>query len=172
MGPDGRPISAHEFLTILFGKLPDLFKNEDELRKLWSNPLTRKTLMEKLDEAGLGMDEFAQIQKLIDAEKSDLFDVLEFIAYASKPLTREVRVAGAQKKIFALLDSNQKEFLDFVLTKYIETGVEELDQEKLPDLLELKYHAISDATEKLGGVPKIRELFLGFQKHLYDKMVG
>lgn len=172
LGPDGRPISAQEFLTILFGKLPNLFADEEELRKLWSNPLTRRTLLEKLDEAGLGKDEFAQIQKLIDAEQSDLFDVLEFLAYASKPLTREVRVGAAQKKIFALLDNDQKEFLEFVLTKYIETGVEELEQEKLPDLLELKYHAISDAAEKLGGVPKIRELFLGFQKHLYDKMVG
>ncbi len=172
LGPDGRPISAQEFLSMLFGKLPNLFKDEDELRKIWSNPLTRKQLLERLEEAGLGKDEFAQIQRLIDAEKSDLFDVLEFIAYANKPLTREVRVAGAQKKIFALLDNDQKEFLEFVLTKYIQTGVEELEQEKLPDLLELKYHAISDAAEKLGGVPKIRELFIGFQKHLYDKMVG
>jgi superfamily II DNA or RNA helicase len=168
IGPDGKPMTVQEFLNSLFGKLPDLFNSEDELRKIWSNPLTRKTLLEKLSDAGFGFDELHTLQKIVDAEKSDLFDVLEFIAYSAKPITREERVAKAQTNIFALLEPAQKEFLEFVLTKYIETGVEELDQEKLPDLLTLKYHAISDAAEKLGGVPKIRELFLGFQKWLYE----
>jgi type I restriction enzyme R subunit len=168
IGQDGRPMTVQEFLNRLFGKLPDLFMNEEELRKIWSNPLTRRTLLENLAEAEFGMDELTSLQKIIDAEKCDLFDVLEFIAYSAKPITRETRVASAQKNIFAMLDSNQKEFLEFVLEKYIETGVEELDQEKLPDLLELKYHAVSDAAEKLGGVSKIRDLFIQFQKHLYS----
>ncbi len=36
--------------------------------------------------------------------------------------------------------SKQENFLDFVLSKYIETGVSELAQDILPSLLELKYH--------------------------------
>lgn len=172
IGPDGKPMSVQEFLNSLFGKLPDLFKSEEELRRIWSNPATRKALLDKLSEAGFGKDELTTLQKIIDAEKSDLFDVLEFIAYSIKPITRETRVASAQKNIFALLESNQKEFLEFVLSKYIQTGVEELDQEKLPGLLELKYHAVTDAAEKLGGVPKIRELFIEFQKHLYNSKIA
>jgi type I restriction enzyme R subunit len=172
IGPDGKPMTVQEFLNSMFGKLPQLFNSEEELRRIWSNPLTRKTLLEKLDEAGFGKDEFATLQKIIDAEKSDLFDVLEFIAYSAKPLTREERVASAQHNIFAILEPNQKEFLEFVLTKYIESGVEELEQEKLPGLLELKYHALSDAAEKLGGVQKIRDLFIEFQKHLYEEKVA
>jgi len=172
IGPDGKPMSVQEFLNSLFGKLPDLFESEDELRRIWSNPLTRKSLLEKLAEAGFGLDELHTLQKIVDAEKSDLFDVLEFIAFAAKPITREERVAKAQSNIFTMLEPAQKEFLEFVLTKYIGTGVEELDGEKLPDLLELKYHAISDAAEKLGGVSKIRELFLGFQKHLYNTEIA
>lgn len=171
-GPDGKPISVQEFLNLLYGRLPELFKNEEELRKIWSSPLTRKILLEKLSDAGFGKDELINLQKFIDAEKSDLFDVLEFIAYSIKPITREVRVATAQKNIFALLDNNQKEFLEFVLAKYIETGVEELDQEQLPSLLELKYQAVSDAADKLGGVPRIRELFIEFQKYLYQQSVA
>jgi type I restriction enzyme, R subunit len=172
IGPDGRPMTVQEFLNSLYGKFPDFFKNEKELRQIWSNPLTRKTLLEKLSEAGLGKDELSTLQKIIDAEKCDLFDVLEFIAYSAKPVTREQRVAKAQANIFAMLEPNQKEFLEFVLNKYIETGVEELDQEQLPHLLELKYHAVSDAAQKLGGVPKIRELFIEFQKHLYDSKIA
>jgi type I restriction enzyme R subunit len=172
IGPDGKPMTVQEFLNSLFGKLPELFTSEVELRKIWSNPLTRKVLLEQLTDAGFGKDELTTLQKVIDAENSDLFDVLEFIAYSIKPISREMRVAAAQKNIFSLLDNNQKEFVEFVLTKYIETGVEELDQEKLPDLLELKYQAVSDAAGKLGGVSKIRELFIEFQKHLYEERVA
>ncbi|MBC7420568.1 MAG: DEAD/DEAH box helicase family protein [Bdellovibrio sp.] len=168
-GADGKPISAEEFLHNLYGALPAFFKSEDELRKIWSSPITRKTLLDKLAEGGFGKDELVALQKLIDAEKSDLFDVLEYVSFAVKPITREARVAGAQSNIFAMLNSKQKDFLDFVLSKYIETGVEELDQEKLPKLLTLKYLSLDDASSVLGDVPKIRSMFIDFQKHLYDQ---
>ena len=171
-GADGKPISVEEFLQSLFGALPEFFKSEDELRKIWSHPITRKTLLNKLADAGYGKDELATMQKLINAEKSDLFDVLEYVAYAVKPITREARVAEAQSNIFALLNNKQKEFLEFVLSKYIETGVEELDEEKLPDLLTLKYHAIKDASEMLGGVENIRTTFFDFQKYLYERKLA
>ena len=169
---DGKPISAEEFLKSLFGALPEFFKSEDELRKIWSNPITRKALLEKLFNVGYGKDELIALQKLINAENSDLFDVLEYISFAIKPITREMRVAQAQVKIFQGLDNKQKEFLEFVLSKYIESGVEELDQEKLPDLLTLKYQAIRDAEEILGGVESIRSTFIDFQKYLYEKISG
>ncbi len=171
-GAEGKPISVEEFLRNLFGALPEFFKSEEELRKIWSYPLTRKALLTKLADAGYGKDELTTLQKLINAEKSDLFDVLEYVAFAVKPITREARVAEAQPNIFALLNYKQKEFLEFVLSKYIETGVEELDEEKLPDLLTLKYQAIQEASEMLGGVEKIRTTFFDFQKYLYERKTG
>ncbi|KAF5421777.1 MAG: type I restriction enzyme, R subunit [Candidatus Methanocomedens sp.] len=164
---DGKPISSEEFLHNLFGKLPEFFKDEDELRKIWSDPRTRKVLLDKLAEAGYGMNELKTLQQLIDAENSDIFDALEYISFAIKPISREERVARAQSSIFKSLDNKQKEFLEFVLSKYIETGIEELDQEKLPDLLKIKYFTINDATELLGGVNEIRATFIGFQQHLF-----
>jgi type I restriction enzyme R subunit len=167
---DGKPISAEEFLQSLYGKLPEFFKSEDDLRKIWSNPITRKTLLEKLADAGYGLDELITLQKLINAEKSDLYDVLEYVSFSMTPITREKRVAQAQSKIFDGLDNKHKEFLEFVLSKYIETGVAELDQEKLPDLLTLKYQALSDAEEILGDVDSIRSTFIDFQKYLYEEV--
>lgn len=169
VGADGKPMSVQEFLNSLYGKLPLFFASEEELRRIWSNPLTRKELLERLSEAGLGKDELTTLQKIIDAEKSDLFDVLEFIAYSARPVTREERVASAQSKIYSLLNDAEKDFVAFVLSQYIQSGVEELDQEKLPHLLELKYRAVSDAAEKLGGVARIRDLFIRFQQHLYEQ---
>jgi type I restriction enzyme, R subunit len=169
---DGKPISAEEFLQNMYGKLPEFFKDEKELRKIWSNPETRKILLDKLSEAGYGMNELKTLQQLINAENSDIFDVLEYISssFTSKPITREERVAKAQLNIFKSLQNNQKEFLEFVLSKYIEVGIEELDQEKLPALLKIKYHALHDATEILGGVNSIKDMFLGFQKHLFAEV--
>ena len=89
-----------------------------------------------------------------------------------KPITREARVAGAEATIFALLNNKQKEFIEFVLSKYIETGVEELDQEKLPILLTNKYQSLEDAKEALGEVDSISSLFIEFQKHLYELKVA
>jgi len=165
---DGKPVSAEEFLHKIFGDLPHFFRSEDELRAIWSIPNTRKALLEKLDNAGYGKTELATLQSLIDAEKSDLFDVLEYISFAVRPVSREFRVFEASGKIFYGLDNKQRQFLDFVLSKYIEGGVEELDQEKLPQLLELKYSSLTDAVEDLGGVASIQNTFIGFQKYLYE----
>jgi type I restriction enzyme R subunit len=165
---DGKPISAEEFLSNLFGELPKLFKDEEELRKLWSNPITRKVLLENLESAGFPKDDLLTLQKLVDMEKSDLYDVLEYVFNGDYiAMTREARAKAAEATIFALLNDKQKEFITFVLSKYIETGVDELDQEKLPILLTNKYQSLEDAKEILGDVANISRLFIEFQEHLY-----
>ncbi|MDT8394565.1 MAG: type I restriction-modification enzyme R subunit C-terminal domain-containing protein [Bacteroidales bacterium] len=121
-------------------------------------------------DAGCSSDQLNEMKALINAESIDLFDVLEYISYARQPISREQRVAHAQHKIFDGLDNRQRDFLDFVLSKYIETGVEELDQEKLPGLLELKYKSIPDAQDVLGDVLKIKTTFIEFQKYLYERV--
>ena len=165
---DGRPMSAAEFITRLFGELPELFKDEDELRALWGQPDTRKALLESLSEKGYGDEQLSEIKRMIDAEKSDLYDVLAYIAFALAPITREERVNTHRQQIFSHYDPKLQAFLDFVLCQYVKEGVGELDQAKLPHLLELKYRAVSDAAAQLGGVAQIRDAFIGFQRHLYD----
>jgi type I restriction enzyme, R subunit len=170
---DGKPISSEEFLDNLLGELPNLFKSEEELRRLWSNPLTRKILLEKLEEVGFPKSDLQIVQRLVNMEKSDLFDVLEYVFNGNyTSLTREERVAASQATIFAILNDQQKEFIEFVLSKYVESGVDELDQEKLPILLTNKYQSLEDAKEVLGNVGDISQLFIEFQRHLYDRGVA
>jgi type I restriction enzyme R subunit len=149
---DGRPMSAAEFITRLFGDLPELFKDEDELRALWGQPDTRNALLESLSEKGYGDEQLGEIKRMIDAEKSDLYDVLAYIAFALPPITREERADAHRDQIFSHYDRKLQAFLDFVLSQYVKEGVGELDQAKLPHLLELKYRAVSDAAAQLGGV--------------------
>lgn len=165
---EGKPISAEEFLNNLFGELPKLFKDEEELRNLWSNPVTRRTLLQNLEVAGFPKDDLLALQKLVDMEKSDLYDVLEYVFNGDYiAITREARAKAAEATIFALLNDKQKEFISFVLNNYIEIGVDELDQEKLPILLTNKYQSLEDAKEILGDVANISRLFIEFQQHLY-----
>ena len=167
--PDGTPMSAQQFMEMLFGKLPEFFKDEDELCALWSVPDTRAKLLQGLAEAGFGGEQMAEMQKIIDAEKSDLFDVLAHVAYAMPPLTREERATKAKVQISTHFNTKQQVFLDFVLSQYVKVGVQELEQEKLAPLLRLKYNnAIADAVADLGRPEEIGTVFSGFQKYLYQ----
>jgi len=168
-GPDGTPLSAEQFLQQLFGDLPEFFSDEQQLRDIWSHPDTRRQLIEGLAEKGYSAEQLSEIRKLISAENSDLFDVLAYIAFALAPVTREERVVEHKDLIYSHYDDKQQAFLDFVLAQYVNQGVQELETEKLPALLELKYEGIHDATEELGEVSQIRELFVGFQRHLFEK---
>ncbi|MDQ3010187.1 MAG: DEAD/DEAH box helicase family protein [Acidobacteriota bacterium] len=171
--PDGTPMSAQQFLEMLYGELPEFFKNEDELRALWSIPETRARLLEGLAEKGFGKEQMAEMQKVIDAEKSDLFDVLAHVAYALAPISREERAGKAKAEINAHFNSQQQVFLDFVLSHYVSIGVEELAPEKLTSLLKLKYNnSIPDAVSDLGEARQIRKVFTSFQRFLYQDAAG
>lgn len=168
--PDGTPMSAQQFMEMLFGRLPEFFKNETELRELWSRPDTRAKLLAGLAEKGFGREQLTEMQKIIDAEKSDLFDVLAYVAYALPTLTREERAARAKTALTTEFNDKQRSFLEFVLGQYVRVGVDELDQAKLPPLIRLRYQdAIADAIADLGPAEQIGLVFTGFQKYLYQK---
>jgi type I restriction enzyme R subunit len=168
--PDGTPMTAQQFMEMLFGKLPEFFKDEAELRALWSAPDTRKKLLQGLADKGFGREQLTEVQKMIDAEQSDLFDVLAYVAYALPPLTRAERAGSAMNAISSQFTRKQQHFLDFVLSHYVTVGVEELDAEKLRPLLLLKYNnSLVDAVDDLGKPDEIGKVFRGFQKYLYQQ---
>jgi type I restriction enzyme R subunit len=106
---------------------------------------------------------------MIDAEASDLFDVLRYIAFTKVPLKRAERAAARRADILSGYDPKQATFLDFVLSQYVAEGEEELQPGKLPDLLELKYGSPADALHELGKVEEVRRAFRGFQQELYRR---
>ncbi len=157
-----------QFIENLYGELPELFKNEDELRVIWGKPDTRKALLLGLEDKGYGADLFDSVKELIDAENSDVFDVEAYVAFvALAPISREERVVSHQSKIFEHY-SQQEQFLAFVLDHYVNEGVGELELEKLPELLKSKYQSVRDIPTELGSIAEIKEAFVGFQAHLYS----
>ena len=166
---DGNPIGAEEFLKRLFDvlKLPELLESEEKLRQLWSNPITRNELLKKLESAGCHKEDLIKLQEMINAENSDLFDVLEYIAYAKTPVSREARVETNKDNIYNLLNEEQQEFVAYVLRNYINVGVDELDVGKLSTVLNAKYGSINEAQKKLGSPQEIQNIFVEFQQKLY-----
>ena len=171
---DGQAVGAEEFLKKVFDtlQLPALFGSEDKLRELWANPITRRELLERLEDEGCSKSDLLKLQEMIDAEDSDLFDVLEYISYARNPITRRERVSKAEDNIYAFLNREQRAFIEFVLNNYIKDGVDELDDSKLGKLITLKYKSNTDAERVLGNLNEIREVFIDFQKYLYLENVG
>ncbi|SHJ74104.1 EcoAI/FtnUII family type I restriction enzme subunit R [Flavobacterium haoranii] len=164
--PEGKPITATEFLKSLYGTIPDLFQSEEDLKTQWSTPATRKSLLGKLEEKGYTKEQLSEFQKILSAENSDIYDVLSYVAYQSEILEREQR-AAKMREHFKELNANHQEFLEFVLNQYILNGVYELDDEKLGTFLQLKYKTIADAKPILGDLKTIRNNFIEYQKYLY-----
>jgi type I restriction enzyme R subunit len=162
----GKPISAAQFIESLFGKLPELFRDEDELRRIWSDHETRAALIAGLAERGFDGEQLAQVPGMIDAEESDLFDVLNYIAHTRHPIKRAERASGRRDAILAHYWPRQREFLDFALAQYVIVGESELNPDKLPELLQLKYGSPADGVRELGSVAEIRSTFHGFQRGL------
>jgi type I restriction enzyme, R subunit len=168
--PDGAPITAREFVERMFDDLPQFFDNEDNLREIWSDPATREKLLNNLTEAGYDSEKLDSMKDLIEAKDSDVYDVLAYIAYAAETHTRSERANHAESSIIReFSDDKQRDFISFVLEKYVEDGVQELAESKMRNLIELKYNTISDAAAEFGSPAIIRNTFIGFQKYLYEQ---
>ena len=169
--PDGKPMSADAFIRKLFADIPGFFESEEELRRIWSLPDTRKRLLEELSENGYTEVQLDELKKLVKAQNSDLYDVLAYIAYHANIVPRLTRATKAELRLVDY-DKAKQDFLNFVLKQYVEKGVTELDDARLKGLLELKYNSIHDAKVAIGDVKSIRETFIGFQKYLYEDDVA
>ena len=165
-GADGKPVSAQKFIEEMFGRLPDFFQSSDDLHKMWADPETREALLDKMNEAGYGKDILCDIRKLIDAENCDLLDVLEYIAYATTPIERKERAQRLTGYTNNLGDA-QKQFIEYMINAYVQSGIDELRMDKLKTLLELKFGSVGEGITALGGVPNARQTFKDFQYHLY-----
>ena len=163
---DGKPVSTEEFLTTMFGQMPQFFTSIEDLQEKWSDPNTREALLNKMDEAGYGKEVLKQIRTLIDAENSDLLDVLEYISFNVEPIERTERVKKVERYMNTLSDK-ERDFVGYIINLYVKEGVDELGIEKLPAIVTMKYGSIPDGMSVLGSVDVARRTFLNFQRNLY-----
>ncbi|KLI18032.1 EcoAI/FtnUII family type I restriction enzme subunit R [Brachyspira hyodysenteriae] len=164
-------ISSDEFIKTFLGIIPSFFKSEQDLRKIWKDPSTREKLLKRFEEKGYTLDdEFKKMQELLNAENSDIFDVIEYIAgYNNKLITRKERADKCIEQIKNQYEERQLAFIEFVLNEYKYNGIKELYLQKIGDLLIFKYGTIQDAAKTINmNLEDIKNLFYNFQKHLYN----
>ena len=166
-GPDGKPITAHQFLERLFGDLSGMITTEDALRRLWSNPESREHFIALLEQRGYNADKLSDMRRLIDAPNSDLFDVLAYIRFSTPPMTRTDRAEAARSDGLASADENMREFLLSVLQAYEALGETELATRKLSDFLTARYGSLADAKATLGDIAAIKRAFVDVQGAIY-----
>ncbi len=164
---DGVLISVEEFIQKLFGHLQGIFGSEEMLRERWATPAGRTSLLNELAEAEFDAEKLQCVQALVDAENCDLLDILEYIAYAKPTQDRESRAKQAQQQLVDVFNEKQRNFLDFVLSQYIQVGHSILSEDKLSALLTHRYGTIPDGIKELGQIVTIRNTFINFQRYLY-----
>lgn len=167
LGDDGKPMSVQDYLQQFYTALPEFFKDEEELRALWSQPETRQGLLDGLQAKGYAAAQLQVISRAVNAERSDLFDVLAHIAFSLPAKTREERVATHKTRIYQGYNYKQREFIEFVLGHYVDDGITELAPTKLKTFIDLKYQGIRDMPEELGKAADVKKLFVEFQQRLY-----
>lgn len=166
--PEGKPITAAEFLERLFGDLSGIVADEDQLRATWSDPDNREHFLDQLSDRGYDADRLNDIRGLVDAQDSDLFDVLSYILFTNQPKTRHERADHVRAGDLAVVDENMREFLLSILAAYEDRGESELATKKLGTFLTARYGSVSESKAKLGGLDAVRSAFRTMQASLYS----
>lgn len=167
--PEGKPISAAQFLERLFGDLSGIVGDEDQLRAVWSDPDTREHFLQQLADRGYEQDRLDDIRRLVDAADSDLFDVLSYVMFTNPPKTRHDRADGVRLAGMAESDGEMKNLLLAILEAYEARGENELATKKLGTFLTARYGSVSEGKSKLGGLSTVKKAFCAMQTKLYSQ---
>ncbi|KQT04095.1 restriction endonuclease subunit R [Rhizobium sp. Leaf386] len=165
---EGRPISAQEFLSRLFGDLSVMVPDEDALRDAWSDPDNRESFLAQLLDRGYDQDRLDDMRQLIDAKDSDLFDVLAYILFTNPPVTRQARATATEAKGLKEFDGELQALLVAILKAYVVNGERELGSKKLGQYLIARYGSVVEGRAQLGDLGVIKEAYKRMQAALYS----
>ena len=162
-------ISIEEFIQRLFGRMPYFFKDENDLRTQWENPITRQALLDLLEREGFAEDKLEMMRRMLQMENCDLLDVLQYIAYETPAIERARRVELVKADWIKKWTDQQADFLNVILDYYARNGYKELASDKLSTFIDIKYHSTSDAIAALAMTPaQIKQQYLELQHELYN----
>lgn len=148
-------------------ELTTMFPSADELRSRWSDETERTQILEALEKHGVTLDELVSLTNLPDA---DPFDLLCFVAFGRKPLTRRQRADILRRNkpdLFGEYGKKAAAILDLILEKYVDFGLNELQ----PGVINVepinRKGSPLEIVRAFGGVDHLRIALLNLQTQLY-----
>ncbi|OOG77148.1 EcoAI/FtnUII family type I restriction enzme subunit R [Algoriphagus sp. A40] len=151
---------AKEQITTIFPSLNDF-------RGKWNDLQERKGILEDLENNGISIDQLMEITKQQDA---DPFDLICFIAFDLKPLTRKQRAELLKKNkpdLFSNYSERAKEVLNLILEKYVDYGLNQIS----PDIISVEPIAQQgnpiEIVNEFGGIDEFKKAIEELQTLLY-----
>jgi type I restriction enzyme R subunit len=170
VGEDGIPLKTQDYLELLIGVLGEFYNDENGLREIWSNPKNRKDLLNKLKDMNIDESQLNDLKLIFEAEDSDIYDVLAHLSFNMDIKSRNERVIAVENSHFIEKYHNEKakQFIEFILERYLKDGIKELDEDKLPSLVDLSgLGTVKELANEFGGIPQVRDGYLELQKEIY-----
>ena len=163
-------LSSEVFLQKIVWELPKFYKDEHQLRILWSNPETREELLHGLSNIWLDTEQLEDLKNMFEARDSDIFDILAHLSFDSNIKYRSERSIYGEEVVGKYNSLKAKEFLEFLLSLYVKNGILEFRKDGLSSKISLfnKWQA-REIAEEFWGIEELKNAYYELQGSLYVK---
>lgn len=148
-------------------QITTMFPSMNDFRSKWNDLQERQHILEELENNGISIDQLMEITKQQDI---DPFDLLCFVAFDLKPLTRKQRADLLKKNkpdFFAHYSERAKDVLNLILEKYVDYGLNQIR----PDIISVEPIAQQgnpmEIVNEFGGINEFKKAIEELQTLLY-----
>lgn len=163
-------LNSEDFLKKIIWELPTFYKDESQLRMLWSNPETREELLQSLSKIWLDTEQLDDLKDIFEAKWSDIFDILAHLSFDSDIKFRSERSIYWEEVVEKYQNLKAKEFLEFLLALYVKNWILEFRKDWLASKIQLfNKGEAREVAEEFWGFEELRGAYYEVQKSLYVK---
>jgi type I restriction enzyme R subunit len=149
-------------------QIKTMFPSVNDFRSKWNDLQKRQHILDELENIGISIDQLMEITK---QQEADPFDLICFVAFDLKPLTRKQRAELLKKNkpnFFAEYSDKAKQVLNMILEKYVEYGLNQIR----PDIISVEPIAQQgnpiEIVNEFGGIDQFKKAIEELQILLYD----
>lgn len=163
-------LNSEDFLKKIIWELPYFYKDEHQLRMLWSNPETRDELLKSLSKIWLDKEQLDDLKNMFEAKWSDIYDILAHLSFNSDIKFRSERSIYWEETVWKYENFKAKEFLEFLLALYVKEWILEFRKDGLARKIQLfnRWQA-REIAEEFWGFDELKNAYLELQGSLYIK---
>jgi len=148
-------------------QITTMFPSMNDFRSKWNDLQERQHILDELENNGISIEQLMEITKQQDV---DPFDLLCFVAFDLKPLTRKQRADLLKKNkpdFFAHYSERAKDILNLILEKYVDYGLNQIR----PDIISVEPIAQQgnpiEIVNEFGGMDEFKKAIEELQTLLY-----